>query len=168
MSKPTEIRRNILFITGTRADYGKLEPLALIAKENGFGVTFFVTGMHMMAKYGLTKAEVHRSGFDVVEYINQRDGDPQDTILCKTMSGFSDYLKELKPDLVVVHGDRVEALACALVCATNYVLCAHIEGGEVSGTIDEIFRHCNTKLSSVHFVSSEAARERVIRLGEAP
>lgn len=159
---------NILFITGTRADYGKLEPLALIAKEGGFGVTFFITGMHMMLKYGLTKTEVHRSGLGVVEYINQRDGDPQDMILSKTMIGFSDYLKELRPDLVVIHGDRIEALACALVCATNYVLCAHVEGGEVSGTIDEIFRHCTTKLSTIHLVSSEAARSRVIRLGETP
>ncbi|MBL8483449.1 MAG: hypothetical protein JNJ60_14725, partial [Rhodocyclaceae bacterium] len=74
MNKPG---KNLLFVTGTRADYGKLEPLALIARANGFGVTFFTTGMHMMAKYGLTKTEVHRSGLDVVEYINQRDGDPQ-------------------------------------------------------------------------------------------
>jgi UDP-N-acetylglucosamine 2-epimerase (hydrolysing) len=84
------------------------------------------------------------------------------------MIGFSDYLKELRPDLVVIHGDRIESLACALVCAMNYVLCAHVEGGEVSGTIDEIFRHCNTKLSALHLVSSESARQRVIRLGEAP
>ena len=68
--------------------------------------------------------------------------------------------------LVGHHGDRVEALACALVCSMNYVRCAHIEGGEVSGTIDEIFRHCNTKLSTMHLVSSEIALERVVRLGE--
>jgi UDP-N-acetylglucosamine 2-epimerase (hydrolysing) len=160
-------RRSLLFVTGTRADYGKMEPLALAAQEHGFDVTFFVTGMHMMAKYGLTKTEVHLSGIEVVEYINQRAGDPQDLILSKTVSGFSDYLKELEPDLVVIHGDRVEALACALVCAMNYVLCAHVEGGELSGTIDEIFRHCNTKLSAIHLVSSEEARRRVIRLGEA-
>lgn len=165
MNKPG---KNLLFVTGTRADYGKLEPLALIARANGFGVTFFTTGMHMMAKYGLTKTEVHRSGLDVVEYINQRDGDPQDMVLSKTVIGFSDYLRELRPDLVVIHGDRVEALACALVCAINYVLCAHVEGGEVSGTIDEMFRHCNTKLSRIHLVSSEQARQRVMRLGEAP
>jgi UDP-N-acetylglucosamine 2-epimerase (hydrolysing) len=163
-----KVKPDILFITGTRADYGKLEPLALVAKENGFGVTFFVTGMHMLSKYGLTKTEVQKSGLQVVEYINQRDGDPQEMILSKTMIGFSDYLKELRPDLVVIHGDRIESLACALVCAMNYVLCAHVEGGEVSGTIDEIFRHCNTKLSTLHLVSSDSARQRVIRMGEAP
>lgn len=160
--------KSILFVTGTRADFGKLEPLAKAAQQKGFRVTFFVTGMHMMAKYGLTKAEVHRSGLDVVEYLNQRESDPQDMVLAKTVIGFSDYLRELRPDLVIIHGDRVEALACALVCATNYVLCAHVEGGEVSGTIDELFRHCNTKLASIHLVSSEQARQRVIRLGEAP
>lgn len=62
----------------------------------------------------------------------------------------------------------MEALACSLVCATNYIRCAHVEGGEVSGTIDEQFRHCNTKLSTYHLVSSEEARQRVIRLGEEP
>ncbi len=159
--------RNILFVTGTRADYGKLEPLAIEACSAGFPVTFFVTGMHMMKKYGLTKTEVHRSGlFKVVEYINQRQDDPQDLVLAKTVIGFSDFLRETRPDLVVIHGDRVEALACALVCAMNYIRCAHIEGGEVSGTIDEVFRHCNTKLSSMHLVSSKVALDRVVRLGE--
>jgi len=75
-------------------------------------------------------------------------------------------VQEHRPDLVVIHGDRVEALACALVCATNYIRCAHIEGGEVSGTIDEVYRHCNSKLATYHFVSSEDAARRVMALGE--
>lgn len=159
--------KTVLFVTGTRADFGKMEPLAIAAKEAGFKVSFFVTGMHMMAKYGLTKTEVHKNAdFEVAEFVNQRDGDPQDTIMAKTIIGFSDFVEETKPDLVVVHGDRVEALACALVCATNYIRCAHVEGGEVSGTIDEIFRHCNTKLSTVHLVSSESAKARILRMGE--
>ena len=159
--------RKLFFVTGTRADYGKLEPLALAAIEAGHHVTFFVTGMHMLEKYGLTKEEVHyQKSFNVFEFINQRDGDQQDIILAKTISGFSDFLQEHRPDLVIIHGDRVEALACSLVCATNYVRCAHVEGGEVSGTIDEQFRHCNTKLSTVHLVSSEKAKARVERLGE--
>lgn len=167
LQKVPATSREILFVTGTRADYGKLEPLALEAVYAGFPVTFFVTGMHMMEKYGLTKTEVHRSGlFNVVEYINQRSDDPQDLVLAKTILGFSDFLQEMRPDLVVIHGDRVEALACALVCSMNYIRCAHIEGGEVSGTIDEIFRHCNTKLSTMHLVSSTTALERVTRLGE--
>ncbi len=159
--------RSLLFLTGTRADFGKLEPLAIAARDAGFAVSFFVTGMHMQDRYGLTKNEVHRTpGVAVHEFLNQRPGDAQDLVLAKTVVGFSDYLATGRPDLVVMHGDRVEALAGALVAATNYIRSAHIEGGEVSGTIDEVFRHCNTKLASQHFVSSDAAAKRVMALGE--
>jgi UDP-N-acetylglucosamine 2-epimerase (hydrolysing) len=159
--------KRLLFVTGTRADFGKIEPLALAARDAGHDVSLFVTGMHMLDRYGLTKIEVHRTpGVTVHEFLNQRIGDPQDLVLAKTVLGFSDFIAEHRPDLVVVHGDRVEALACALVCATNYIRCAHIEGGEVSGTIDELFRHCNTKLAYCHFVSSQAAAKRVMALGE--
>ncbi len=159
--------RKILFVTGTRADFGKLEPLAIAARDAGFVVSFFVTGMHMLQRYGMTKLEVHRMpGVQVHEFLNQRPGDPQDMILAKTVIGFSDFVTEHRPDLIVVHGDRVEALACALVAATNYIRSAHVEGGEVSGTIDEIFRHCNSKLAAHHFVSSVEAGKRVATLGE--
>ena len=159
--------RNLLFITGTRADFGKLEPLAAASRDAGFQVSFFVTGMHMLDRYGRTKLEVARfPGADIFEFLNQRIGDPQDVILAKTVLGFSDFIAEHRPDLAVVHGDRIEALACALVCATNYVRSAHVEGGEVSGTIDEMFRHCNSKLATHHFVSSPEAARRVMALGE--
>lgn len=161
------LTRKLLFLTGTRADFGKLEPLATAARDAGFAVTFFITGMHMLDRYGLTKLEVHRMpGVTKHEFLNQRPGDPQDIVLSKTVVGFSDYVTETRPDLVIVHGDRIEALAGALVAATNYIPCAHIEGGEVSGTIDEIYRHCNTKLASHHFVSSESAKRRAMAMGE--
>ena len=160
--------RRLVFVTGTRADFGKILPLAEAVRDEGYQTAFFVTGMHMLERYGLTKIEVHRvQGVEVVEFLNQKPGDGQDTIIAKTLLGFSDFLAEHRPDLVVVHGDRAEALACALSCAVNYVRCAHIEGGEVSGTIDELFRHCNTKLATYHFVSSNEARDRVHRLGES-
>ncbi len=159
--------KSILFVTGTRADFGKLEPLATAARDAGFAVSFFVTGMHMLERYGLTRVEVQRTtGVTVHEFENQTPGDPQDLILARTITGFSQFVENNRPDLVVFHGDRVEALACALVTATRYVRSAHIEGGEVSGTIDEVFRHCNSKLASVHFVSSERAARRVMALGE--
>ena len=159
--------RKLLFVTGTRADFGKLEPLALAAQQAGFGVSFFITGMHMMRRYGETRLEVRRfPGAAFFEFVNQREGDAQDFILSKTILGFSDFVHEHRPDLVVIHGDRVEALAASIVCAMKYIPSAHIEGGEVSGTIDESIRHCNTKLCSQHFVSSDAARQRVLALGE--
>lgn len=161
------MNRHILFLTGTRADFGKLEPLAAAARSAGHRISFFVTGMHMMERYGMTVNEVRRMvGEGVHEFLNQRPGDPQDIILAKTLSGFSDFVTEHKPDLIVIHGDRIEAMAGALVAATNYVRSAHVEGGEVSGTIDEVFRHCNTKLCTHHFVSSESAKRRVMALGE--
>lgn len=159
--------RHILFLTGTRADFGKLEPLAVAARDAGHRVTFFVTGMHMMDRYGLTRNEVRRlPGIAIEEFVNQSEGDPQDLILARTVTGFSAFVSQAKPDLIVLHGDRIEALAGALVAATNYIRSAHIEGGEVSGTIDEVFRHCNTKLCTHHFVSSDVAARRVMALGE--
>jgi UDP-N-acetylglucosamine 2-epimerase (hydrolysing) len=167
LTKAGWMTRHLLFLTGTRADFGKLEPLAAAARDAGHRVTFFVTGMHMLDRYGLTVNEVRRmSGVAVHEFQNQRPGDPQDVILAKTVMGFSDYVTENRPDLIVIHGDRVEALAASLVAATNYIRSAHVEGGEVSGTIDEVFRHCCSKLCACHFVSSEAAARRVMALGE--
>ncbi len=161
--------RKLLFVTGTRADYGKLEPLAVAAQQAGFVISFFITGMHMMRRYGETRLEVKRfPDAEFFEFVNQREGDAQDFILSKTILGFSDFVHEHRPDLVIIHGDRVEALAASIVCAMKYIPSAHIEGGEVSGTIDESIRHCNTKLCATHFVSSEAARARVLALGEAP
>ena len=80
--------RHLIFVTGTRADFGKLEPLAIAARDAGFRISFFVTGMHMMERYGLTKIEVHRvQGVEVFDYINQRADDPQDLVLSKPFSG---------------------------------------------------------------------------------
>ncbi len=169
MSSIQPVQRSLLFVTGTRADFGKIEPLAIACRDAGFKITFFITGMHMMARYGETRLEVKRfEGAEFFEFVNQRAGDPQDFVLAKTVMGFSDFVHEHRPDLVIIHGDRVEAMAAAIVCAMRYIPSAHIEGGEVSGTIDESIRHCNTKLCSSHFVSSEAARKLVLALGEPP
>jgi len=160
--------KSLLFLTGTRADFGKIAPLAAAARDAGYQIRFFVTGMHMLSRYGRTVKEVHRfEGAVFHEFINQKEGDPHDLVMAKTMLGFSDLVSEEPPDLVIVHGDRIEALAVATVCATRYIPCAHIEGGEVSGTIDELYRHCNSKLCRYHFVSSDQARDRVLSLGES-
>ena len=162
-------KKKILFLTGTRADFGKLKSLILeLQLHPGFEVHIFVTGMHMLARYGYTCEEVERIGVkNIYKYINQNANDSMDQILAKTILGLSDYVREVHPDLIVVHGDRVEALAGATVGALNNILTSHIEGGEVSGTIDELIRHAVTKLSHVHFVSNTAARQRLIQLGES-
>lgn len=161
--------KKILFITGTRADFGKLKPLMQeIQKTNKFCLKIFSTGMHMLSLYGSTTIEIHKSGFnDIFEFINQRKGDTMDIILAKTISGLSDYIKENNVDLIIVHGDRVEALAGAIVGSLNNVLVAHIEGGEVSGTVDELIRHAVSKMSQIHYVSNESARKRLLQMGES-
>lgn len=158
----------VVFLTGTRADFGKLKPLMLrLQADADFDVHVFVTGMHMLAKYGYTCEEVERSGLrNVYKYINQNSNDDMDQVLAKTISGLSDYVKETSPQLLIVHGDRVEALAGATVGALNNVLTGHIEGGEVSGTVDELIRHAVSKLSHIHFAANEQARARLSQLGE--
>ena len=114
--------KKLLFVTGTRADFGKLEPLARAAHEAGFEINFFITGMHMMKRYGETRLEVKRFvGAEFFEFVNQREGDALDFILSKTILGFSDFVHEHRPDLVIIHGDRVEALAASIVCAMRYI-----------------------------------------------
>lgn len=161
-------RKRIVFLTGTRADFGKLKPLMQkIQDDPSFDPHVFVTGMHLLSKYGYTCEEVEKAGFRRIhKYINQNSSDRMDHILAKTVSGLSDYVTEIRPDLLVIHGDRVEALAGAAVGALNNIRVGHVEGGEVSGTIDESIRHAVSKLSHLHFVANESARQRLSQLGE--
>ncbi|MBI2470412.1 MAG: UDP-N-acetylglucosamine 2-epimerase (hydrolyzing) [Planctomycetes bacterium] len=161
-------KKKLLFLTGTRADFGKQKSLIMAAdKDDDFEVHVFVTGMHMEPKYGGTKSEVEKCSFkNVYAYINQRPYDSMDTILANTVKGFGDYVCALRPDMVIVHGDRVEALAGAIVGALNNMLVVHIEGGEVSGTIDESIRHSVSKLSHIHMVANEEAKRLLLRMGE--
>lgn len=160
--------KKIVFLTGTRADFGKLKSLIKITQENpSFDVQIFATGMHLDAKYGSTVNEIYKSGFkNVHEFVNHEGAEFMDRTLAKTISGFSAYIQEQKPDLIVVHGDRVEALAGAIVGSLNNILVAHIEGGEISGTIDELIRHSVSKLSHLHLVSNDEAKKRLIQMGE--
>jgi UDP-N-acetylglucosamine 2-epimerase (hydrolysing) len=164
----TNVIRKIVFLTGTRADFGKLKPLMLKLQDDEiFEVHIFVTGMHMLSRYGSTWEEIRKVGFkNLYKFINQNASDSMDQILAKTVAGLADYVKETAPDMLIVHGDRVEALAGAIVGALNNILVSHIEGGEVSGTIDELIRHAVSKLSHMHFVANETAKKRLTQLGE--
>ena len=162
--------KKIAFLTGTRADFGKIKSLLHILQDNKtFQPYIFVTGMHMMHEYGYTLIEVERSGFkNISTFENHTDESTMDLTLAKTIEGFSAYVKEINPGLIVVHGDRVEALAGAIVGSLNNILVAHIEGGELSGTIDELIRHSVSKLCHIHFVSNKDAQKRLIQMGELP
>jgi UDP-N-acetylglucosamine 2-epimerase (hydrolysing) len=163
----TEVKK-ILFLTGTRADFGKLKSLIEIScKSDLFEVYIFVTGMHLQKKYGNTVNEILKCGFkNVFQFINNNIDNSMDLNLAKTIEGLSSFISENPTDLVVVHGDRIEALAGAIVGSLNNILVAHIEGGEVSGTIDELIRHSVSKLSHVHFVANSKAKTRLIQMGE--
>lgn len=167
----SQTKKRILFITGTRADYGKLKPL-ITAVENdaeAFECELFVTGMHGMIRYGYTVDQILRDGWKKVYlHMNQIPGEPMEQIVANTISGLSKYIHNCKPDLIVAHGDRIEALAAATVGSLQNICTGHIEGGELSGTIDGVIRHAVTKLAHVHFVANGQAAARVEQLGESP
>ena len=162
------MKKNILFVTGTRADFGKLKSIIKLVKSNKKFNTFIaITGMHLLKEYGSTYTEVEKSfKKNIFKFKNQSIGDDLETILKNTIDKFSKLVRKIKPDLIVLHGDRVESLACALVGSLNHILTAHIEGGEVSGNIDDSIRHAVTKLCHVHFVGNSKAKLRVINMGE--
>ncbi|MGB1158167.1 MAG: UDP-N-acetylglucosamine 2-epimerase [Porticoccaceae bacterium] len=160
--------KRIVFLSGTRADFGKLKSLISISQSSKLlDVHVFVTGMHMNSKYGRTIDEVIKAKIkNIYPYINHEGIDHMDRTLANTINGFSHFISEIQPDLIVVHGDRVEALAGAIVGSLNNILVAHIEGGELSGTIDELIRHAVTKMSHIHFVANQSAKNRLLQLGE--
>ena len=164
--------KKIVFLTGTRADYGKIKSLLkTIEASRLFELHVFVTGMHMSKRHGETWREVIRDGYEHIHLDRSLEVSGSLAMsqgLALIMTSFTRYVTDLKPDLVVVHGDRIEATAGALVSVLNNIRLAHIEGGEVSGTIDESLRHAISKLANEHLVASDEAKNTLVRLGENP
>ena len=160
--------KNITFLTGTRADFGKIKSLIdELKKDKNFNVNIFATGMHLQKEYGYTINEILNYNYkNVYQFMNHGFNSRMEISLSKTIEGFSSFVQENSTDLVIVHGDRSEALAGAIVGAFNNILVAHIEGGEVSGTIDELVRHSVSKMSHTHFVSNISAKKRLKQMGE--
>ena len=161
-------KKKIIFLTSTRADYGKLKTLIKIfEKSKNYQTKIFVTGMHNIKLYGHTISEIRKDRIkNIYVFKNQSKNSSMTDILMNTISGFKNYIKIFKPDLLFVHGDRVEPIACALVSVLSNIKVAHIEGGEVSGTVDEILRHAISKLSQYHFVSNKVSKKRLLQMGE--
>lgn len=163
--------KNIVFLTGTRAEYGKMKSLIQkVEASPNFDCHIFVTGMHMLEEYGYTIDELNKDNYNnIFPFINQTIDmtNKMDLTLANTIIGFSNYIKTVKPDLIVIHGDRPEALAGSIVGALNNIKIAHIEGGEVSGTIDDSIRHAVSKLSHLHFVTNEISKKRLLQMGES-
>ena len=161
--------KKIVFLTGTRADYGKLKPLITAAIKNSkFKVIILVTGMHLQKKFGSTYLQIINDfkKSKIYKVNNHINNVQMDDILANTLKKVGKTIKKIKPDLVIIHGDRVETLATTITCNLNNILTCHIEGGEVSGTVDESIRHSTTKLAHAHFVSNSKAKKILIRMGE--
>lgn len=161
--------KKIVFITGTRADFSKIKSLALkVECEKEFQLYIFATGMHLSNHFGLTVREIEKANFShIYKFINHDRYYQMDLALAHTIDGFAKFIAEYRPDLIIVHGDRIEPLAGAVVGALNNILVAHIEGGEVSGTIDDSLRHAISKLSHIHLVNDKVAKNRLLQLGES-
>lgn len=165
--------RKILYVTGTRADFGLLaSTLQQIAAHPDLQLQLAVTGMHLSPSYGLTVRDIEALGLPIVARIptNVEDRTPAAMAqgIGQALIGLTQTLVQARPDLVMVIGDRGEMLAGAIAALHLGIPVVHLHGGERSGTVDEPVRHAITKLSHWHFVATEESRERVIRLGERP
>lgn len=167
--------RKICFITGTRAEYGLLSRLMkMVQDDNGTQLQIIATNMHLSPKFGNTYQEIEKDGFTIdkkIPILEDGKDDANATLksMAKALAGFADAYDELNPDMVVVLGDRYEILAAATAALIERIPIAHIHGGEITeGAYDDAIRHSITKMSHLHFASTEEYRKRIIQLGEQP
>lgn len=166
--------RKICVVTGSRADYGLLYWLMKgIQEDPELELQLAVTGMHLSPEFGLTYRVIEEDGFEIAAKIETLVSSDTPTGIAKSIGlgviGFADVFERLRPDITVLLGDRFEILAAAQAALVARIPLAHIAGGDVTeGAYDEAIRHSITKMSHLHFVTNEAARRRVIQLGENP
>lgn len=166
--------RKICVYTSSRAEYGLLRGvLHEIEAELTLQLQILASGMHLSPEFGMTIQEIRADGFNPDETVEILLSSDSPTAICKSMGlaliGYGEALQRLKPDIVLVLGDRFETFCMAAAAQVCRVPLAHIHGGETTeGAIDEAFRHSITKMSHLHFASCEAHRQRIIQLGEAP
>lgn len=167
-------KRNICVFSGTRAEYGLLNPLMrAIREDDSLNLGIMVSGAHLSPEFGLTYQYIESDGFHIDEKIEMLVSSDTSSGICKSMGlgliQFSDAIKRLNPDIIVLLGDRYEAFSVAVAALVNNIPIAHIHGGESSyGSIDESFRHAITKMSNLHFTCAEQYHDRVVQLGEHP
>jgi len=168
------INRKICVVTGSRADYGLLRLVMKgIEAEPSLTLQIIATGMHLSPTFGLTYKEIEGDGFKIDQKVECLSSSDSPVAIAeatgRALSRCAKALDELKPDLVLVLGDRFEIFAACSAALLARIPIAHIHGGEVTaGAYDEAFRHSITKMSSIHFVASEEYKKRVIQLGENP
>lgn len=166
--------KRICVVTGTRAEYGLLKPvIEKIDKDEELELYLIVTGAHLSPEFGLTYQEIEKDGYIINKKIEMLLSADTPGSIMKSMGveliGFADVFTEERLDMLLVLGDRYEILAAAIAAMTARIPIAHIGGGETTeGAIDEAIRHSITKMSYLHFASTEMYHNRIVQLGEAP
>ena len=168
------MNRKLCVVTGSRADYGLLRRvIGGIQSDPDLTLQLVVTGAHLSKDYGSTYEEIKQDGFEIIAEIHTVGDSDSPAAIAESMghglTGFGSVFEKLKPDLLVVLGDRFEILAATAAALVARIPVAHIHGGEVTeGAYDDAIRHSITKMSNLHFVATEKCRKRVIQLGEDP
>ncbi|MGX9984904.1 UDP-N-acetylglucosamine 2-epimerase [Soonwooa purpurea] len=166
--------RKVCIVTATRAEYGLLKPLMdLIQQSEEFELQIIATGAHLSPEFGLTYKAIENDGFIINEKVEILLSSDTPSSISKTMGlamiGLADALPRLNPDLLVILGDRYEMLAIVSSATIFKIPIVHLHGGEITeGAYDDAIRHAISKLSFLHFTSTEVYRNRVIQMGEAP
>src|ERR1700742_2045809 len=166
------MKRTIAVVTSSRADYSHLYwPLHDLMRHEEVDLKLIVMGAHLAPQFGETVREIEKDGFPIAARVECLLSSDSDVGMAKTLGvavlSLADLLGQMRPDLLLLIADRYEMLAPAAVALTLRIPIAHIEGGEVSeGAIDDAVRNALTKMSHIHFTSTEAARDRVIAMGE--
>lgn len=166
--------KRIGIMTGTRAEYGLLKPLMQeINKDNDMELYLIVSGMHLSPEFGMTYQEIEEDGFEINAKVEMLLSSDSPAGISKSIGlgviGFADEFQRADLDMLILLGDRYEALSAAISAMVMRIPIAHLHGGEVTeGAIDEGIRHSITKMSYLHFTSTEQYRNRVIQLGENP
>ena len=166
-------KKVICFVTGSRAEYGmQYFLLKNIKRDKDFLLKMIVTGTHFSKKFGLTYKEIQNDNFKADAKCKILSTSNYDGVIKTTSNGIvkiNKALKKIKPDLLILVGDRYEIFAAAFVALVNRIPIAHIHGGETThGAFDESLRHSITKMSTWHFVSNKKYKKRIIQLGENP
>jgi GDP/UDP-N,N'-diacetylbacillosamine 2-epimerase (hydrolysing) len=164
--------KKIAVVTGTRAEYGILQPvLRAIEAQRGLELSLVVTGMHLSHEFGYTVSEIEKDGFKISARVDMVPGSDTLEAMAESVGtgiiGMTKTWQQLKPDIILVLGDRVEPLAAAISGAYMNIPVAHIHGGDSSkGGLDESARHAITKFAHIHFPATQRSAERIIKMGE--
>ena len=167
-------RKKVCVVTGTRAEFGLLRPvMALLKKDSAFDLQIIASAMHLVPEFGLTYREIEAAGFDIDAKVEMLIAGDTPAAAAKSMGigtmGFADAFSRLEPDMIMLLGDRFEALAAASTATVMGIPIIHLVGGDVTeGAFDDAIRHAITKMSHLHFVASKESGGRVRQMGEEP